>query len=93
MIEIKNLHKSFGANKVLQGINLDIDTGETLVIIGRSGCGKSVLIKHIVGLLYPDEGYVNVEGRKVDELTMKELYNLRSKFNCFVFGINIISSC
>ena len=66
MIEIKNLHKSFGANKVLQGINLDIDTGETLVIIGRSGCGKSVLIKHIVGLLYPDEGYVNVEGGKVD---------------------------
>ncbi len=58
MIEIKNLHKSFGANKVLQGINLDIDTGETLVIIGRSGCGKSVLIKHIVGLLYPDEGSV-----------------------------------
>lgn len=84
MIEIKNLHKSFGANKVLQGINLDIDTGETLVIIGRSGCGKSVLIKHIVGLLYPDKGFVKVEGRKVDELTMKELYNLRRKFG-FLF--------
>jgi phospholipid/cholesterol/gamma-HCH transport system ATP-binding protein len=84
MIEIKNLHKSFGGNKVLQGINLDIDTGETLVIIGRSGCGKSVLIKHIVGLLYPDKGFVKVEGRKVDELTMKELYNLRRKFG-FLF--------
>ncbi len=53
MIEIKNLHKSFGENKVLQGVNLEIETGETIVIIGRSGCGKSVLIKHIVGLLYP----------------------------------------
>jgi len=92
MIEIKNLHKSFGANKVLQGINLDIDTGETLVIIGRSGCGKSVLIKHIVGLLYPDEGYVNVEGHKVDELTMKELYNLRSKFGFLFQGSALFDS-
>jgi len=79
MIEIKNLHKAFGDNKVLQGVNLDIDTGETLVIIGRSGCGKSVLIKHIVGLLYPDEGFVKVEGQKVDDMSMKELYQLRTK--------------
>lgn len=84
MIEIRNLHKSFGSNKVLQGINLDIDTGETIVIIGRSGCGKSVLIKHIVGLLYPDEGYVKVEGQRVDELTEQELYTLRRKFG-FLF--------
>ena len=84
MIEIKSLHKSFGNNKVLQGVNLEIDTGETIVIIGRSGCGKSVLIKHIVGLLYPDEGYVKVEGHRVDEMNMKELYQLRSKFG-FLF--------
>ena len=84
MIEIKNLHKSFGDNKVLQGVNLEIDTGETIVIIGRSGCGKSVLIKHIVGLLYPDEGYVKVEGQRVDEMNLKELYELRSKFG-FLF--------
>jgi len=84
MIEIKNLHKSFGDNKVLQGVNLEIDTGETIVIIGRSGCGKSVLIKHIVGLLYPDEGYVKVEGQRVDEMTMDELYTLRRKFG-FLF--------
>jgi len=84
MIEIKNLHKSFGDNKVLQGVNLEIDTGETIVIIGRSGCGKSVLIKHIVGLLYPDEGYVKVEGHRVDDMNMKELYQLRSKFG-FLF--------
>jgi phospholipid/cholesterol/gamma-HCH transport system ATP-binding protein len=84
MIEIKNLHKFFGDNKVLRGVNLEIDTGETIVIIGRSGCGKSVLIKHIVGLLYPDEGYVKVEGQKVDEMTMQELYTLRRKFG-FLF--------
>ena len=84
MIEIKSLHKSFGDNKVLQGVNLEIDTGETMVIIGRSGCGKSVLIKHIVGLLYPDEGYVKVEGHRVDDMNMKELYQLRSKFG-FLF--------
>ena len=84
MVEIRNLHKSFNDNKVLQGVNLEIDTGETIVIIGRSGCGKSVLIKHIVGLLYPDEGYVKVEGQKVDEMTMQELYTLRRKFG-FLF--------
>jgi len=84
MIEIKNLHKFFGENKVLQGVNLEIETGETIVIIGRSGCGKSVLIKHIVGLLYPDEGFVKVEGQRVDEMNMEELYTLRRKFG-FLF--------
>jgi phospholipid/cholesterol/gamma-HCH transport system ATP-binding protein len=92
MIEIKNLHKSFGSNKVLQGVNLDIDTGETLVIIGRSGCGKSVLIKHIVGLLYPDEGNVIVEGNKVDEMSMKELYELRTKFGFLFQGSALFDS-
>jgi len=92
MIEIKNLHKSFGSNKVLQGVNLDIDTGETLVIIGRSGCGKSVLIKHIVGLLYPDEGHVKVEGKTVDEMNMKELYELRTKFGFLFQGSALFDS-
>lgn len=92
MIEIKNLHKSFNSNKVLQGVNIEIETGETIVIIGRSGCGKSVLIKHIVGLLYPDEGYVKVEGQRVDELSMKELYNLRSKFGFLFQGSALFDS-
>jgi phospholipid/cholesterol/gamma-HCH transport system ATP-binding protein len=92
MIEIKNLRKSFGNNKVLQGVNLEIDTGETLVIIGRSGCGKSVLVKHIVGLLYPDEGYVKVEGQKVDEMTMQELYILRRKFGFLFQGSALFDS-
>lgn len=92
MIETKNLHKSFNNNKVLQGVNLEIDTGETIVIIGRSGCGKSVLIKHIVGLLYPDEGYVKVEGQRVDEMTMQELYTLRRKFGFLFQGSALFDS-
>jgi len=92
MIEILNLHKSFGSNKVLQGVNLEIDTGETLVIIGRSGCGKSVLIKHIVGLLYPDEGHVKVEGKIVDEMSMKELYHLRTRFGFLFQGSALFDS-
>lgn len=84
MIEVRNLHKSFGGNKVLNGVNLDIKKGESLVIIGRSGCGKSVLIKHIVGLLLPDDGYVSVEGNIINELKEEELYELRKKFG-FLF--------
>ena len=92
MIEIKNLYKSFGDKEVLKGINLDIETGETLVIIGRSGCGKSVLIKHIVGLLEPDEGYVKVEGKIVSDLSEKELYQLRKKFGFLFQGAALFDS-
>ena len=92
MIEIKDLQKSFGANKVLNGVTLNINKGETLVIIGRSGEGKSVLIKHIVGLLYPDSGYVKVEGQNVTELNEKELYNLRKKFGFLFQGAALFDS-
>jgi phospholipid/cholesterol/gamma-HCH transport system ATP-binding protein len=92
MIEIKNLHKSFGDKEVLKGINLNIETGETIVIIGRSGCGKSVLIKHIVGLLEPDEGYVKVEGKIVSDLNEKELYQLRKKFGFLFQGAALFDS-
>jgi len=73
-------------------VAVDIDTGETIVIIGRSGCGKSVLIKHIVGLLYPDDGYVKVEGQQVDEMTMKELYDLRRRFGFLFQGSALFDS-
>jgi phospholipid/cholesterol/gamma-HCH transport system ATP-binding protein len=92
MIEIKNLYKSFGDKEVLKGINLNIETGETIVIIGRSGCGKSVLIKHIVGLLEPDEGYVKVEGKIVSDLNEKELYQLRKKFGFLFQGAALFDS-
>ena len=92
MIEIKNLHKSFGSNKVLQEVNLDIHPGETLVIIGRSGCGKSVLLKHIVGLLIPDEGYVKLKDKIISELPQKELYEIRKKFGFLFQGAALFDS-
>ena len=79
MIEIKELHKQFGEHKVLNGLNLKIETGTTCVIIGRSGCGKSVLLKHIVGILKPDAGRVFVDDKEVSKLPEKELDEFRLK--------------
>ncbi len=92
MIEISDLHKSFGSKKVLQGVNLTIEAGEAIVIIGRSGCGKSVLIKHIVGLLEPDSGFVKVEGKIVSDLSLKELYELRKNFGFLFQGSALFDS-
>ncbi len=92
MIEINNLYKSFDDNKVLKGIDLQIDPGETIVIIGSSGCGKSVLLKHIVGLLTPDKGSVKVEGQILDELDRKKLYKLRKKFGFLFQGSALFDS-
>lgn len=92
MIEIVNLHKSFGANHVLCGVNLAIKEGESLAIIGRSGCGKSVLLKHIVGLLSPDEGYIKFEGKIINELERKELYEIRRQFGFLFQGAALFDS-
>ena len=78
MIRLVNIHKSFGAKTVLDGFTLDVPEGETMVIIGYSGSGKSVAIKHIVGLLEPDVGEVWVDGLEVPKLSRKELYKLRA---------------
>ncbi|MBL7198355.1 MAG: ABC transporter ATP-binding protein [Candidatus Omnitrophica bacterium] len=77
MIEIKNLCKSFNYNKVLDNLNLTIDTGETKVIIGRSGCGKSVLLKHIVSILKPDSGQVIINDVDITTLDEKRMNNVR----------------
>jgi phospholipid/cholesterol/gamma-HCH transport system ATP-binding protein len=92
MIEIINLHKSFGVNHVLRGINLNIKEGESLAIIGRSGCGKSVLLKHIVGLLFPDEGFIKFEGRIINELDQMELYKIRRRFGYLFQGGALLDS-
>ncbi len=92
MIEIENLHKSFENTGVLKGIDLKINSGETIVIIGSSGCGKSVLLKHIVGLLTPDEGNVKVEGQIIDELNQHDLYELRKKFGFLFQGSALFDS-
>jgi len=80
VIQIRDLVKSFGDHRVLNGIDLDAHRGETLVIIGRSGCGKSVLLKHIIGLLKPDEGTVAVEGHILSQLKPRDLYQVRLRF-------------
>jgi phospholipid/cholesterol/gamma-HCH transport system ATP-binding protein len=79
MIRLVDVHKSFGSKKVLEGFTHDVDEGETVVIIGYSGSGKSVAIKHIVGLLEPDSGTVFVDNKEVPTLSRPELYDLRSK--------------
>ena len=78
MISLENVHKSFGPKVVLNGFTLEVREGETMVIIGYSGTGKSVAIKHIVGLLEPDKGTVFVDGLEVPKLKRRELYALRS---------------
>jgi phospholipid/cholesterol/gamma-HCH transport system ATP-binding protein len=77
MIRLVDVHKAFGPKRVLEGFTLDVVEGETMVIIGYSGTGKSVAIKHIVGLLEPDSGQVSVDGLEVPRLSRRELYELR----------------
>jgi len=79
VISIRSLEKSFGSNRVLLGIDLDLHKGENVVVLGRSGTGKSVLIKIIAGLLKPDKGTVKVLGEEIDKLDMKQLQQLRLK--------------
>ncbi|MGD8327821.1 MAG: ABC transporter ATP-binding protein [Acidobacteriota bacterium] len=79
MIHIEDLHKAFGSLQVLRGADLDIAKGESMVVIGGSGTGKSVLIKHIIGLLRPDAGKVEVDGHVVAELKRPELGAMRRR--------------
>jgi phospholipid/cholesterol/gamma-HCH transport system ATP-binding protein len=80
MIEVIDLRKSFGGKEVLKGINLTVRKGETVVVIGRSGCGKSVLLKHVIGLMRPDSGKIIVDGIDVTELKPEEMYDFRKRF-------------
>ena len=80
MIEIIDLHKRFGDNKVLDGVNLKIEKGQTLVLIGGSGKGKSVLLKHIIGLLKPDQGKILIENKDISSLHGKKLKELKERF-------------
>jgi phospholipid/cholesterol/gamma-HCH transport system ATP-binding protein len=80
IIEIIDLHKSFREQKVLDGVNLDIEEGKTTVIIGRSGGGKSVLLKHIIRLLKPDSGHVLIDGTDITTLNDRDLNEIRKKF-------------
>lgn len=87
IIGLRDVHKSFGSLTVLDGVSLDFQRGKTTVIIGPSGTGKSVLLKHIVGLLAPDQGTVLFEGRAIDKLTPNELVEVRKQFG-FLFQMS-----
>jgi len=80
MIKLVDVHKSFGRQKVLDGLDIEIEEGKTTVIIGRSGGGKSVLLKHIIGLLRPDRGQVLIDGVDITKLNDRELNEIRKKF-------------
>ncbi|MEX0844339.1 MAG: ATP-binding cassette domain-containing protein [Balneolaceae bacterium] len=86
MIEIKNLTKSFGDLLVWRDVSFNIQEGETTAVIGKSGCGKSVLIKHLNALLYPDEGVVLIDGKNVFELSYAELRKVRQRFGILFQG-------
>jgi len=86
VIAIRGLTKSFDRRKVLDAVDLDVVQGETLVVIGRSGCGKSVLLRHVVGLLAPDSGTVSVAGQRLDQLDRRALYKLRMRFGVLFQG-------
>src|SRR5216110_1149828 len=99
MIRLIDVYKAFGPKRVLEGFTLDVVEGETMVIIGYSGTGKSVAIKHIVGLLEPDSGSVEVDDLEVPKLSRRELYKLRARigyvfqfaalFDSFTIGENV----
>jgi phospholipid/cholesterol/gamma-HCH transport system ATP-binding protein len=99
MIRLVDVYKAFGPKRVLEGFTLDVLEGETMVIIGYSGTGKSVAIKHIVGLLEPDSGSVQVDNLEVPTLSRRELYQLRARigyvfqfaalFDSFTIGENV----
>lgn len=92
MIEIRNLHKTFGEKRVLRGVNLTIRNGESITIIGQSGCGKSVLLKHLVGLLEPDAGEVLIDGDCITGAKRRELYEIRKKFGVLFQGAALFDS-
>jgi phospholipid/cholesterol/gamma-HCH transport system ATP-binding protein len=92
MILTRNLVKSFGTHRVLDGVNMEIAKGESVVIIGRSGGGKSVLLKHLVALIRPDSGEVIIEGRNIVPMNERQLLDVRHKFGMLFQGAALFDS-
>jgi len=92
LIEIQELTKSFSDKPVLRGLNLRIETGESVVIIGRSGCGKSVLLKLMIGLLTPDSGHILIDGEDITQMKEADLYRTRQKFGVLFQGSALFDS-
>jgi phospholipid/cholesterol/gamma-HCH transport system ATP-binding protein len=89
LIELKNLHKRFGRLVVLNGVDLSIEEGKSLVVLGASGTGKSVMLKHIVGLLTPDSGEVWFDGKRIDTMKPRQLMDVRQDFG-FLFQMGAL---
>jgi len=92
MIEVRQLKKSFGGQLVLDDVNCNIEQGESVVIIGRSGGGKSVLLKHLIGLLQPDSGEVLVDGENIVTMNERQLLRVRQKFGMVFQGAALFDS-
>ncbi len=92
MIELSKVRKSFGDQVVLRSISFSLEAGESVAIIGRSGTGKSVLIKHLVGLLSPDEGAVRVEGQDLVGMSERQMLRVRQKFGMLFQGAALFDS-
>ena len=92
MIEARNLQKSFGSQKVLDGVSFRIESGESVVIIGRSGGGKSVLLKHLIGLLQPDSGEVLIDGENIERMNERQLLRVRRNFGMVFQGAALFDS-
>ncbi len=92
MIEIRGLSKKLGRRQVLEGLDLDVRRGETLVVLGPSGTGKSVLLKHIIGLMKPDAGSIRIEGEEIVGLSEKELNKVRQRFGMLFQGAALFDS-
>jgi phospholipid/cholesterol/gamma-HCH transport system ATP-binding protein len=92
MIRIIDLHKSFGQKRVLRGLSLTVHKGETMVVIGQSGSGKSVLLKHLIGLLRPDSGKIYVDGVEITRLRDDELMQITRKFGLLFQGAALFDS-
>ena len=92
MIEVRNLSKSFGPNVILDDVSFRVETGESVVIIGRSGGGKSVLLKHLIGLLIPDSGQVLIDGEEICGFNERQLIRIRTKFGMLFQGAALFDS-
>lgn len=92
MIQIQDVWKSFGENHVLKGVSIDIAEGETFVVLGGSGSGKTVLMKHVIGLLRPDRGAIHVDGVEISRLAGKELTEARQRFGMVFQGAALFDS-
>src|SRR6185436_6638400 len=80
VISVKNIVKNFGARRILNGVSLEVYQGETLVVMGGSGCGKSTFLRHLIGAIRPDQGEIWMFGRDIAKLSEDDMHDVRKKY-------------